>query len=87
MSQLQRFVLCVVVKHVVLPFEQKGGVGKDSVVALQGPVTLVHVTEQVKFGSATEKKSEVRSSVKVAVDVLGSPPLMVLVVSVDVKQH
>ena len=31
--------------------------------------------------------SELRSCVKVEVDVLGSPSLIVLMVSVDVKQH
>ena len=33
------------------------------------------------------KKSEFRNCVKVEVDVLGSPSLTVLAVSVDVKQH
>ena len=30
---------------------------------------------------------ELRSCVKVEVDVLGSPPLIALMVSVDIKQH
>ena len=33
------------------------------------------------------KKSELRSCVKVQVAVLGSPCLIILMVSVDVKQH
>ena len=37
--------------------------------------------------AATEEDSELRSCVKVEVAVLGSPPLIVLTVSVDVKQH
>ena len=35
----------------------------------------------------TVRRSELRSCVKVEVDVLGSPSLMVRTVSVDVKQH
>ena len=35
----------------------------------------------------TLQAAEFRSCVKVEVDVLGSPSLMVLTVSVDVKQH
>ena len=34
-----------------------------------------------------KRESELRSCVKVEVAVLGSPSLIVLVVSVDVKQH
>ena len=38
-------------------------------------------------GLDTRRRAELRSCVKVEVDVLGSPSLIVLMVSVDVKQH
>ena len=55
----------------------------------------MHTTAVVKYTSyhylsavdETARCSELRSSVKVEVAVLGSPSLMVLMVSVDVKQH
>ena len=43
--------------------------------------------KKTAVGSGQKGDSELRSCVKVEVAVLGSPSLIVLMVSVDVKQH
>ena len=45
------------------------------------------ITDRYSGGQTPRQKSQLRSCVKVEVAVLGSPSLIVLMFSVDVKQH
>ena len=63
-------------------FESRGG--RPGLPLPNSPHGLCEPKETM---NVNETSSELRSCVKVAVAVLGSPSLTVLMVSVDVKQH
>ena len=57
---------------------------KDEVDVLGSPSLIIR---KVSVDVKQQRRTELRSCVKVEVDVLGSPSLIVRTVSVDVKQH